>query len=66
MLHISRYCYSGNNVIIPIGLVITLSSNRRIPNSISEMIAINRNAIDKLVETFSSEVFTVEDLGNYF
>ena len=66
MQHVKRFFNSGHDAITPIGLMKALRSNGGTPNSVAELVAIHRNAIDNLCNDYSDEIANIKKVGNHF
>ena len=66
MRHVNRYCNSGHDVITPVALVTALRSMGGVPNSIAELVDINRTAIDNLSDKYEHEASVLKQLRQHF
>jgi hypothetical protein len=49
MAHVQRFCNMGNDILTPEDIVTALRSNGGVNNSLAEMVAVNRDAMQKFV-----------------
>lgn len=49
MAHVQRFCNTGNDILTPEDIVTALRSNGGVNNSLAEMVAVNRDAMQKFV-----------------
>jgi hypothetical protein len=49
MAHVQQFCNRGNDILTPEDIVTALRSNGGVSNSLAEMVAVNRDAMQKFV-----------------
>jgi hypothetical protein len=65
MKHVFQYCTMSNDVITPIELGSALNANGGISNTISELVGINRRAVERFEEENSAVIEKLQAIGNH-